>query len=80
MQASICKFCGKQIFWFQLNGRNRPFEDQSGSLPHHCESFKKENITIQQKISHLQEQQQIDHNLIVTLISKLDAFTRKFSS
>ena len=80
MAASTCKFCGNQIFWCNLNGKNLPFDDQYGTQKHQCEEFKKETKSIQQQIFELREQQKIDHNLIVKLISKFEENTRKITS
>jgi len=75
-----CKFCGKQIFWMNNNGKTQPFEDQFGTQKHTCQEFKQATKLLIQQVSELREQQQIDHNLIVKLISKFDEFTKKFSS
>jgi len=79
MNTSTC-ICGTQLFWCKLNGKNLPFEDQYETQRHQCEEYKREKKSFQQQIVELREQQQIDHNLIVKLISKFDEFTRKFSS
>jgi len=31
-----CRFCGKEIFWFLINGKNIPFENKDCTIRHNC--------------------------------------------
>ena len=67
---SVCNYCNKQIHWFKINGKNKPFDDSAGTTYHQCEQFKQAHKTIEQRLLDLEERMQIDHNLLVKMISK----------
>ena len=73
-----CKFCSQSIHWINSNGKWLPFEDSSGSQLHKCVEWKNQKQSMQLQISELREQQQIDHHLIVKLISKIGNSDKRY--
>ena len=73
-----CKACNREIFWINVNGKPKPFEDSSGLQAHKCPEWDNQNRSVQQQIAFLREQQQIDHTLIVKLISKIENSDKRY--
>jgi hypothetical protein len=47
--VSLCKFCPQNIFWSQINGRFKPFDDSNLTVAHVCTKLKSQK-TLEQKI------------------------------
>ena len=75
---SSCKACKREIYWIDINGKPKPFDDISGYQPHKCAEWENQKQSIQQQIAEIREQQQIDHNLIVKLISKIENSDKRY--
>jgi len=72
-----CKGCKKLIYILQINdGSWKAFEDAFGSTRHECEQFEQARKTTEQRFVELEEKMQIDHNLLVKMISKINNNTR----
>ena len=77
---SFCKYCSNQIYWSDVKGKPKPFDDSSGSQAHKCDNFKKIKTSQEQKILELEEKVLTSHNLIVKLFSKIEDLERRITA
>lgn len=65
---STCQFCDQQIFWHNINGKMKPFEDQNGTVYHNCPKLKNQPVKLED-----------DHVLLAHTIIRLSKLERTVS-
>lgn len=75
LELSRCKYCSREIYWINVQGRLKPFDDSCGSQIHTCQGFLESRKSLEQRVFEL-EKLQVTYNLVCTLIPKLHSLEK----